>query len=79
VQQIKTTANDKAINEFFQGYENDTLKEYGNMLFSLISILKETDTLTKEFEKDTFSKLMSLHKLISEIKPTGIRPEYSLN
>jgi hypothetical protein len=73
------TANEKAINDFFEGYENETLKEYGNTLFSLISILKENDTLTTSFEKDTFSKLMALHKLISELKPTGIKPEYSLN
>lgn len=49
------------------------------MLFTLISILKENDSLSNEFEKDTFSKLMSLLRLISELKPTVIKTEYSIN
>lgn len=73
------TANDKAINDFFEGYDKETLKEYGNTFFALISVLKENDVLTNDFEKDTFSKFMSLLKLISELKPTVIKPEYSLN
>lgn len=73
------TANDRAINDFFQGYDKETLKEYGNMFFSLISVLKENEVLTNDLEKDTFSKFMSLLRLISELKPTNIKPEYSLN
>ncbi len=73
------TANEKDINDFFEGYNKETLKEYGNTFFALISILKENDVLTNDFEKDTFSKFVSLLRLISELKPTIMKPEYSLN
>lgn len=73
------TESQKAIDEFFEGYGDATFKEYGNTLFELVSILKEKEVLSREFEKEVFSKLNSLHRLISNLEPTLIELEQSRN
>jgi len=61
--------NQAAINDFFEGYGRDTIKEYGQTILDLQMVLKQNKILTDEFEEDLSSKFNSLYKLVSNIYP----------
>jgi len=65
---MKANRNQEAINEFFEGYGFDTIKEYGQTFFDLISLLQQKQITSNAFAEDLTGKLSSMYRLISALE-----------
>ncbi len=67
------------INEFIDGYGADTVKEYGQTFFEIISTLNRPCTPSAAFVLDVTEKLSSIYRLISalELKSDVITPGHN--
>jgi|GEM_PF-4578734 len=66
------TTNEKnqlAINEFYEGYGEETAKEYGQAILDLVLLLQSGGQATPSLLLDTTGRLNSLYRLISSISP----------
>lgn len=61
--------NQIAINDFFEGYGRDSIKEYGQTILDLLLLVKANKSLSDEFEEGLTGKLNSLYRLISNLSP----------